>query len=96
MKSFDYYPLAETVTLHFVCPECGEEIDTDALGVPSANYMAEKAGESENSEEYEIYCSHCDWSSMVSLYTRIDGGYGEVEELDSESPLKVDIEMPKE
>lgn len=95
MKSFDYNLLAEYLTLRFRCPECGEEIITDALFVPLPNYMAERAADSENYEEYEINCPHCEeWSSRVSLYTRIDGGYGEIENLDNNVHVEVMVEMP--
>lgn len=95
MKSFNYNLLAEYLTLRFRCPECEEEIITDALSVPAPNYMAEKASESETYEEYEINCPHCEeWNSQVVLYTRIDGGYGEIEDLDSNIPVEIEVEMP--
>lgn len=93
MKTFEYHPFAQTVTLHFSCPECGEDIATEALDAPQANLMAERAADSQNSDEYEIECPSCGWNSIVNLYTRYDGGYGEVTELEPENDLKVDEEL---
>lgn len=93
MKSFTYHPFAETLTLHFVCPKCGKEIDTDALDVPRPNMMADRAADSENYDDFDIWCPNCDWSSQVTLYTRYDGGYGEVEQLDEDVDLRVEEEL---
>ena len=95
MKSFDYHPFATCVNLEFICPDCGEEICTDALDVPQANMMAEKAVDSQNEDEYEIQCPNCGWSSVVNLYTRYDGGYGEIENLDDDSEVRVNEEFPE-
>lgn len=95
MKSFNYNLLAETLTLTLDCPICNELFTTDELTVPSPNFLAEKASESEKYDEYEIYCPHCDeWCSRVELYTRIDGGYGTIEELDEDYPIEIEEQMP--
>lgn len=96
MKQIDFNHVAESITLYCTCPLCGERIDSDTLCVPQPNYMAETVRDSENSDEYEISCDHCDWSSYVSLYTIIDGGYGEVEELDGNTQIDMDEEIPYE
>lgn len=96
MRKFNYNTIANFVTLHFLCPDCGKEIDTDALGVPPANYMGNNVRESENSEEYDIFCPYCDWSSSVLLYSNMYEGYGEVEELEDGATLEVDEELPED
>ena len=95
MKSFEYHPFAVTLTLNFTCPECGEEISTDPLDVPQADMMAERAADSLNEDEAEIQCPNCDWASIVNLYTRYDGGYGEIENLDEDVDVQVDEELPE-
>lgn len=92
MKSFNYHPFTRTLTLHFVCPECEDAIDSNALDVPPSKLTVEKASDSENYDDYDITCPNCGWTSKVSLFTRYDGGYGEVEGLEEESTIEVDEE----
>ncbi len=96
MKSFNYNSIAKYLTLHFCCPNCGEKINSDTLEVPPANYFAENASESENSDEYDVFCDNCDWSSNVSLYTSMYDGYGEIDELNEEASVDIEEEIPEE
>ena len=55
-----FNPICESITVRFTCPECGEEVVSDALGVPSPNFAAENNSDSMNYEDYEIICDNCD------------------------------------
>lgn len=76
-------PLCEAVVVKFTCPECGEEVVSDALGVPSPDFAAETSSDSTNSEEYEVVCDHCDNCFQVTVYNAFYGGDVEVEGVDA-------------
>lgn len=96
MKTFEYHPFARFLTLQFDCPVCGSHIDSDALEVPQADFGAEKARDSENFDDFEITCSNCDWSTEVSLFTRYDGGLGQIAELPADTDVDVKEELVEE
>ena len=36
-----FNPICVYIIARFSCPECGEEVESDAMGVPSPNFAAE-------------------------------------------------------
>ena len=42
----DFNPICESITVRFICPECGEEVVSDAMDVPSPDFSAEKNSDS--------------------------------------------------
>ncbi len=77
-----FNPICESITVRFTCPECGEEVVSDALGVPSPNFAAENNSDSMNYEDYEIICDNCDHCFQATVYNAMYGGEVEVEEVD--------------
>lgn len=94
MASFDYNLISEYLTVSYKCPECGEITTSDAMYVPKPNYYAEKARDSENSEDYEATCENCGSATPVYLYTRYDGGYGDMP--DVKEIVDIEEEMSEE
>lgn len=91
MANESYNPIAKSITVSYKCPECGKITTSDAFDVPMPNYMAEKASESENSEDYEAICTYCDAATPVYLYTRYDGGYIDMPEVNVIVDIKEEI-----
>lgn len=83
----EFNPIAESITVRFTCPECGEEVESDALGVPSPNFAAENNSDSMNYDDYEIVCEHCGHCFQATIYNAMYGGEVEVEGVDD-----VDVE----
>ena len=77
-----FNPICESITVRFTCPECGEEVESDALGVPSPNFAAENNSDSMNYEDYEVVCGKCGHSYEVTIYNSMYDGEVEVEGVD--------------
>lgn len=77
-----FNPICESITVRFTCPDCGEEVESDALWVPSPNFAAENNSDSMNFENYEVECDNCGRSFEVTLYNAMYGGEVEVEDVD--------------
>lgn len=77
-----FNPICESITVSFTCPECGEEVESDAMGVPSPNFAAENNSDSMNYEDYEIVCGKCGHCFQVTLYNAMYGGEVEVDGVD--------------
>lgn len=78
MNYFDFNLIANSVTLKFTCPFCGNENTTDSLYVPEPNYSAETGRESTNSQDYEHNCTTCDNLFNIELHNSYNGGFGTI------------------
>lgn len=82
-----FNPICESITIKFTCPDCGKEVISDALWVPSPNFAAENNSDSMNYEDYVVECESCGRSFEVTIYNAMYGGEVEVEEVED-----VDVE----
>ena len=88
----EYNPICESITVRFTCPECGEEVESDAMDVPSPDFSAENNSDSMNYEVYEAICGKCGRSFEVTIYNAMYGGEVEVEGVDD---VYVEEEYPE-
>lgn len=93
MVSFEYNPLADSVTVKHECPKC-HHVNVDTFGVPAPNMLAETHHESINQDFSDAICEKCDAEYNVILTNGFYGGYGEIE--DVETILDVDEDIPGE
>ena len=85
MTSFN--PICESIVVSFICPECGADVESDSLAVPSPNFAAENNSDSMNWEEYDTVCDDCGKDFRITIYNAMYGGDVEVEDVDD-----VDVE----
>lgn len=78
----DFNPICESISLTFQCPDCGEEVTSGPLWVPTPNYAAENNEDSTSYEDYEVECEQCGRSFDVTIYNAMYGGSVEVEGVD--------------
>lgn len=78
----EFNPICESISVKFRCPECGEEVASDSLMVPSPDFSAENNSDSMNYENYDVDCDYCGHSSEVTIYNAMYGGEVEVEGTD--------------
>lgn len=78
-----FSPLCESITISFRCPNCGEEVVSDSLLVPSPNFAAENNSDSMNYEVEEVICDNCGHECNVTIYNAMYGGEVEVEGVDN-------------
>lgn len=80
-----FSPLCESITISFQCPNCGGEVVSDSMFVPSPNFAAENNSDSMNYEEEEVVCDSCVHECNVTIYNAMYGGEVEVEGVDNVS-----------
>ena len=93
MASFEYNPLCESVTVTYVCPQCGHT-NKDTFSVPEPDLTAETHHDSINQDYLDAICEKCEQEYNVIMTNGYYGGYGEIEEVDS--IIEVDENIPGE
>lgn len=88
MKIFEFAPMTDKVILKFTCP-CEEEVTTDELVVPSANYEEDTHAKSLRTKEYEVECPECGQVFTITLGQSNSGCEGWIEELDDDAEVEV-------
>ncbi len=88
MASIDYNPTITGISFSFICPECGADVSTDILPVPSPNLNADNQEESMNSEEESVICDECSHEFSVSLNTGMYGGELIIDDVDELSDIE--------
>lgn len=89
MKTFDFPPLTQAVVLKFTCPTCEDEVVTEPLTVPAANYGGDNHEESLVTEEYEVECPICGVTFNITVGESNFGGEGWIDELDEDTEVEV-------
>lgn len=93
MATFDFNPLAESVTVTYKCPQCGEK-NTETFPVPSPDYAAETHHDSENQEFFDALCGNCDTEFNVIITNGYYGGSCDMEDVDE--IIDVEENIPRE
>lgn len=78
----EFNPICESLTIKFICPECGKKVISESLFVPSPDFSAEKNSDSMNYDVYEVDCHNCGHTSRVTIYNAMYGGELEVDGTD--------------
>lgn len=78
----DINPICESISVKFQCPDCGEEVTSESLWVPTPNFAAENNADSTSYEDYEVECENCGRTFEVTIYNAMYGGSVEVEGVD--------------
>lgn len=93
MATFDFNPLADSVTVTYTCPYCGQE-NIESFLVPTPDFAAETHHESENQEFYDAQCKNCEKEFNVIITNGYYGGSGDIE--DVEEIINVEESIPGE
>lgn len=94
MAFFEFNPIADFIVLKFKCPKCGGLNKTDALSIPTPDFMAETHHDSCNSEDYEHLCPNCEHLFDITINNGIYGGDGEISDINEDDGLTVEEEFP--
>lgn len=72
MKSFD--SMVDGITISFKCPYCGSNVQHEMGYLPSPDWGADTAAESENSDDEDICCDKCGHEYCVDIFMNIYEG----------------------
>lgn len=82
----DFFPHGnKSVIVRFTCDNCGNEVESEEIGIPTPNYAAEKASDSHNENEGGAVCEECDKDFNVYVYAGYADGYVEINDVDDDS-----------
>ena len=70
MATFEYNPLADSVTVKYECPKCGH-INEDTFGVPTPDMHAETHRDSVNTNFADAVCGKSYFGNEPSKLTLI-------------------------
>lgn len=77
------------IELEFECDQCHNLIKTEGFGVPSPNFIADKASDSYNSNEDFTVCKNCGKEYNIEVNAGYADGYVEIYEIDDETSIKI-------
>ncbi len=83
------------IELEFECDSCHNLITTDGYGVPSPNYMADKASDSYNTSEDYVVCENCNKEFNIEIHSGYGDGYVEIYDIDDNTKIAIN-EIPEE
>lgn len=86
----------KSVTVEFDCDNCGHRVISEEIGIPTPNYMAEKASDSHNENDGYAVCDECDKSFDVYVYAGYGDGYVDIDDVDDETIIVNEITDERE
>lgn len=82
MAYFDFNPFGtDSIIVRFECDECSHPVESDEISVPSPDYSAESAGDSQSENEGSAVCENCQKEFEINIYVTYAGGDGNIDEL---------------
>lgn len=82
----EYFPFGNrAVIVRFTCDNCGSQVESEEIGIPSPNLMAEKASDSHNENDGGAVCENCGKDFEVYVYAGYADGYVEVSDVEDDS-----------
>jgi transcription elongation factor Elf1 len=96
MSYTEYFPHGtESVQVRFTCDNCGNEVLSDSIRVPSPDWSAEKTSDSYADNDGGAVCENCGKDFSISVWSSFADGWIDVEDINDEDVLEV-IEHPEE
>lgn len=86
----------KSVTVEFDCDNCGHRVISEEIGIPTPNYMAEKASDSHNENDGYAVCEECDKNFDVHVYAGYADGYVDIDDVDDETIVVNEITDERE
>lgn len=72
MESFN--PFADSLDISFTCPHCHEKTSYRVNDVPSPDWSGDTAASSENYDDDDFCCEHCNHPYSIDVFVNIYDG----------------------
>lgn len=90
MKYFSFDPFGnDSLTLTFNCDNCGNEVISDEIVIPTPNYAADSAAKSQTQAEGFANCNHCHKQFDIDIFSTFAGGDGSISDLSENHAVEV-------
>lgn len=91
MVYFDFNPFGtQAIIVRFECDKCSHEVESEEISVPSPDYSADTAGDSQTNNEGYAVCKNCGKEFKIDIYVTYAGGDGNIDDLPDD--YSVDVE----
>jgi hypothetical protein len=91
MLYFDFNPFGtQAIIARFNCDNCSNPVESEEISVPSPNYSADTASESQTDNEGSAICSKCGKEFTIDIYVSYAGGDGNIEELPDDHDIEIE------
>lgn len=91
MSHIEFNPYSsESVIVTFICDECGNEVTSEEISVPSPDYAAETSHDSYNSSDGYAVCDKCKKEFEVAVWASFSGGYIDVSDIEDDNIIHVE------
>ena len=91
MKYFDFNPFGtKSIIVKFNCDNCSHSVESEEIYVPSPNYMADTARDSQTDNEGYAICENCEKQFDIDIYVTYAGGDGHIKDLPDNHQVTVD------
>jgi hypothetical protein len=91
LTNFDFNPFGtESIILKFDCDACGEPIESEEISVPSPNYGADRASDSQVEEEGYAVCDKCNKEFEIDIFVTYAGASGNINNLPDDYYVSVE------
>lgn len=91
MKYFDFNPFGtQAIIAKFECDQCGHQVESEEVGVPSPNYMADNASDSQTENEGHAICENCEKQYDIDIYVTYGGASGHISELPDGNHVEIE------
>lgn len=92
----NFCPIADTISVHYICPHCGHTNVTEELEVPIPDFEAESHSDSIESETYEDSCVKCGHTVSFIVSAGFSGGDVYSDDLDDDQLIEIEESIPYE
>lgn len=90
MASKDFNPFGTAaVEIIFKCDNCNNEVKSEEIYVPSPNYDAETASDSQNDNDGYAVCQNCEKEFEITIYVTYGGGTIEISDIEDEDVVDI-------
>ena len=72
MENFNQF--ADSLDITFACPHCHEVTSYHLADVPAPNWSGDTAASSENCDDDDFCCEHCEHPYTIDIYVNIMDG----------------------
>lgn len=91
MAYFDFNPFGtQAIIVRFECDKCSHEVESEEISVPSPDYLADTARDSQTDNEGYAVCENCGKEFQIDIYVTYADGGGNIYELPDD--YNVDVE----
>lgn len=75
----------KSVIVEFDCDNCDHRVISEEIGIPTPNYMAEKASDSYNDNDGGAVCEECEKDFVINVYAGYADGYVDIDDVGDET-----------